>query len=266
MPALPAFVAALALAADPPKADPLVHIQKGTLPVIVSAPHGGRLPIPGVPERQARDLPDFATVRDVGTDALAERFAADLEKKLGGKVWLVVARFDRKYLDANRPPERAYEDDDARPVYDAYHAALAVACKAVKETHGAGLLLDVHGQGTYPGAVCRGTQNGKTVTLLRDRHGWAAVAGKNSVLGRLERAGYAVRPAADDGPAAREDRLYVGGHIVGTYGSHTAYAVDAIQLEFGSRLRDREAIPKTAAALADAVAAFHDAYLKAPGK
>lgn len=266
---MPVFVALAALAAaahPPPKAGPLVFVQKGTLPVIVSAPHGGRLPIPGVPERRDLNLPDFATVRDVGTDQLAERFAADLEKKLGGKVWLVVARFDRKYLDVNRPAERAYEADAAKPVYDAYHAALAAACQAVKETHGAGLLLDVHGQGTYPRAVARGTQNGRTVTLLRDRHGWAAVSGKNGVLGRLERAGYAVLPAADAGPAAREDRLYVGGHIVGTYGSHTAYGIDAIQLEFGSRLRDREVIPKTAADLADAVAAFHDAYLAAPGK
>ena len=264
---MPALLAALALAADPPpKPADLVLIQKGTLPVIVSAPHGGRLPVPGVPERRDLDVPGFATVRDVGTDLLAERFAADLEKRLGGRPWLVVARFDRKYLDVNRRPERAFEDDRAGPVYDAYHAALAAACKAVKEKHGAGLLLDLHGQGTYPKAVVRGTQDGKTVTLLRDRHGWPAVAGKNGVLGRLERAGYEVVPSADAGPAAREPPLYAGGHIVATYGSHTGYAVDAIQLEFGTHLRHRDAVPKTAADLADAVAAFHDAYLKRPGK
>lgn len=262
---MPALLAALALAdLPPPKAADLVLIRKGTLPVIVSAPHGGRLPIPGVPERRRLDTPEFATVRDVNTDLLAERFAAALEKKLGGKPWLVVARFDRLYLDANRRPERAYEDEKAKPVYDAYHAALAAACKAVKEEHGAGLLLDVHGQGTYPKAVVRGTRNGKTVALLRDRHGWAAVAGKNSVFGRLERAGYPVVPRGDAGPDAREDPLYAGGHIVATYGSHTGYAVDAVQLEFGTYLRQRDAIPKTAAALADAVAAFHEAYLGKP--
>ncbi|MBX9585040.1 MAG: N-formylglutamate amidohydrolase [Gemmataceae bacterium] len=260
MPALAVF-AALAAGPAPNPAD-LVLIQKGTLPVIVSAPHGGRLPIPGAPERTRYEVPEFATVRDANTDLLAEQFAAALERKLGGKPWLVVARFDRKYLDANRPPGRAYEDAAAEPVYDAYHAALAAACKAVKEEHGAGLLLDVHGQGTYPKAVARGTRDGKTVGLLRERHGWAAVAGKNGVLGRLERAGYEVIPAADAGPDAREDRLYAGGYTVSTYGSHTAYAVDAIQLEFGTRLRDREAVGRTAADLADAVAAFHGAYLK----
>jgi N-formylglutamate amidohydrolase len=266
MPALPAFLALAAAAADPPKAADLVLIQEGTLPVIVSAPHGGRLPIPGVPERAGFDVPEFATVRDAGTDLLAERLAAELGKTLGGRPWLVVARFDRKYLDANRPPGRAYEDERAGPVYDAYHAALAAACKAVKEEHGAGLLLDIHGQGTYPRAVVRGTRDGKTVTLLRDRHGWAAVAGRNSVLGRLERAGYEVIPPADAGADAREDRLYAGGYTVATYGSHTGYGIDAVQLEFGTRLRSPAAVPTTAADLADAVAAFHDAYLKAPAK
>ena len=47
-----------------------------------------------------------------------------------------------------------------------------------------------------------------------------------------------------------------------TYGSHTGYAIDAMQFEFGTHLREKDAYPKTAAALADSVAAFHDAYLK----
>ena len=34
----------------PTKTEDLVFIQKGTLPIIVSAPHGGKKPIPEVPE------------------------------------------------------------------------------------------------------------------------------------------------------------------------------------------------------------------------
>ncbi|MBX9627611.1 MAG: N-formylglutamate amidohydrolase [Gemmataceae bacterium] len=259
--AAPLALAAVAPAADPPpKPDPLVLVQKGTLPVIVSAPHGGRLPIPDVPERVGAGVRLFATVRDVNTAELADRFAADLERVTGGTAWLVAARFDRKYLDVNRPPDGAYEDDRAKPVYDAYHAALAAACKAVKEKHRAGLLLDLHGQGAFPNAVCRGTRDGKTVGLLVERHGRAALTGKHGVLGRLERAGYEVLPPAGR-PAAKEEPAFAGGHIVDTYGSHTGYAIDAIQVEFGSYLRDRAALSKTAADLADAVAAFHAEYL-----
>ena len=87
----------------------------------------------------------------------------ELEEQLDGKPWLVVARFDRKYVDANRSAEEGYESEKAKPTYDAYHSALAAACKAVKEKHGRGLLLDIHGQGEFKDAICRGTRNGKTV-------------------------------------------------------------------------------------------------------
>lgn len=247
---------------EPAQPEPLVSIQKGTLPIIVSAPHGGKRPIPEVPERLGAGVKMFATVRDGNTSELAEKFVAALEKQLGGKVWFAIARFDRKYLDVNRPREGAYENDRAKPVYDAYHDALTAACKAVKEKHGAGLLLDIHGQGLFEHQICRGTANGKSVKLLLERHGRPALVGKNSVLGRLERAGYKVLPPCDAAQETKEQSQYNGGFMVQNYGSHTGFGIDVIQLELGTQLREREAYPKTASDLADAVAAFHDAYLK----
>lgn len=256
-------VAVGAVAADPaPKADELLLVQKGTLPVVISAPHGGRKAIPDVPERVGKGITNFATVLDNNTAELAEQLAALLERDLKAKPWLVVARFTRKHLDANRPREHAYEHDKAKPLYDAYHAALEEACKAVKKQHGRGLLLDMHGQGAHPAAICRGTQNGKTVSLLVDREGWSAVRGKNSVLGRMETLGYKVLPAGDALLTAKEEAGFTGGHIVGTYGSHTAFAIDAIQLEFGSHLRAKEKLDPLAKDLCEAVRAFYDAYLK----
>ncbi len=246
----------------PAKPEDFVLVQKGTLPVIVSAPHGGRNKLPDVPERRGAGVEKFATVRDENTAELAERFAAALEKQLGGKPWLVVARFERKYVDANRPPGAAYESDRARPYYAAYHDPLAAACRAVQKQFGRGLLLDVHGQGQIPDSILRGTQNGKTVALLLERFGRPALTGKNSVLGRMERAGYKVVPACDADPSTKEEPRFNGGFTVGHYGSHGGDGIDALQLEFGSNLREREAYPKTARDLADAVAAFHDEYLK----
>jgi predicted N-formylglutamate amidohydrolase len=53
----------------------------------------------------------FATGRDNNTDELAETIAVRLEKRLNAKPFLVVARVERKYLDANRPTESAYESE-----------------------------------------------------------------------------------------------------------------------------------------------------------
>src|SRR5262249_17224332 len=208
---------------EPAKPEDLVLVRKGTLPVIVSAPHGGRKDVPGVPERRGVGVEKFATVRDERTDLLAEVFVAELEKKLGGKPWVVIARFDRRFIDANRPRDGAYETDKAKPFYDAYHDPLIAACKAVKEKFGRGLLLDIHGQGVMLATLCRGTQNGKTVTLLKDRFGWPAVAGKNSVMGQMERSGYKVFPPGSADPSTKEEPRFNGGHTVGTYGSHTGY-------------------------------------------
>lgn len=254
-------VPALALAQSPVvKPEDFVIVRKGTLPVIVSAPHGGRQPLPDIPIRFGNNIEKFVIARDENTAEIARTLATETEALLGGRVGLVVARFERKQIDANRPADGAYESEAAKPFYDHYHAALAAACKAVKESHGRGLLLDIHGQSSFKDAVCRGTQNGKTVKLLRERFGKPAVSGKDSVLGFLQAKGYAVRPAGDsDGP---EEPKYTGGHTVGTYGSHTAYGIDAIQLELGSDLRNKDAYAKTAKDIAAAVKAFHDAYLK----
>jgi N-formylglutamate amidohydrolase len=256
------FTAPPAVAADEPKPADLVLVQKGTLPIIVSAPHGGSMKVPGVPERSGKGVANFYAVSDSNTLELTEVFAAELEKQLGGKPWLVVARFDRKYIDANRPPEGAYETDKAKPYYDAYHDALTAACKAVKKEFGRGILLDVHGQGEFDDAICRGTQNGKTVTLLKERFFWPAVSGKRSVLGQMQRGGYKVRPDCDAPEKTKEDAKFSGGYTVGTYGSHTGYGIDAIQLEFGTDLRDTNRYRQTAKDLADAVAVFYEEYLK----
>lgn len=253
---------AFAAGEEPKKAEEPVSVQKGTLPIIVSAPHGGKIPLPDVPERIGLDVKMFAKVRDTNTDLLAEKFIAAIEKQLGGKVWFVIARCERRFVDFNRPREGAYENDKAKPAYDAYHTALDSACKAVKEKHGSGLLLDIHGQGAFEGQICRGTQNGKSVSLLVQRHGRAALTGKNSVLGQMERAGFKILPACDAAEDVKEEAKFNGGFMVQNYGSHTGYGIDVLQLEFGTHLRERAAYPKTAAALADAVAVFHDAYLK----
>jgi N-formylglutamate amidohydrolase len=250
-------------ALDSPKPEDLILIQKGTLPVIVSAPHGGRKQVPDVPERIGKGLTNFQTVLDANTAELAEVFAGELEEHLRGKPWLVVARFERKYLDANRPAEQGYESEKAKPYYDAYHAALAAACKAVKTQFGRGLLIDLHGQGDFKDAICRGTKNGKSVTLLKDRDGWQALTGKRSVLGHLQRVGYRVLPSCDADASTKEEAKFNGGHIINTYGSHTGYAIDAIQLEFGTALRakEKDRYSRTAKDLAAAVAVFHDEYL-----
>ena len=244
----------------PPVSD-LVTTQEGMLPVILSAPHGGTKDVPAVAPRKGEGLPvgssGFFVGRDTNTEELAHAIASAIEKKTGKKPYLVVAKFHRKYIDANRPPEIAYEDARAKPTYDAYRQTLAAYCRAVKKTYGRGLLLDNHGQGVMKDAVIRGTKDGKTVALLIQRYGEKAHTGPNSFFGLLSANGCKVFP---EKLADKEYATLNGGNIVQTYGTGD-YGIDAIQLEFGGDFREKAQLTDTADKVAATVEKFATLYL-----
>lgn len=239
-----------------------IRVQKGKLPIIISAPHGGTREIPEVEARKGEGMEKgasgFFTGRDVGTEQLALAVAAEVKKKFGREPWYVISRVHRKYIDFNRPAEIGFEDPDARPVYEHYHGSIAEACREIAEEHRCGLLIDIHGQGSSRSTVFRGTRNGKTTELLQQRFGKSAQTGEQSLFGLLASRGWKVNPNPFDG---KEQAGFTGGFIVGTYGSHQQTAIDAVQLEFGADYTNQEARQKTAAVLADALAAYAEKYL-----
>lgn len=239
----------------------LVATQKGQLPIILSAPHGGTRDVPNVPPRKGEGLEKgskgFFAGRDSRTEELAYALAEAIEKKMGKKPYYVVAQFHRKYIDANRMPEIAYEDPRAKPVYDAYRQALDRYCREVLKVHGRGLLLDLHGQGALKDSVIRGTKDGKTVSLLIQRYGQKAHSGPQSFFGLLAANGLKVYPA---NLTDKEYPTLNGGNIVQTYGSEM-YGIDAIQLEFGGDFRAADKLKETASTVAATVADFAKLYL-----
>lgn len=237
----------------------LITIRPGTVPIVLTAPHGGTLPVPGVPKRKGDGISKFVTVRDTGTSELAERLADAIAKKLGGRPYLVIARFSRRYIDANREARLAYESKKAKPIYDAYHSAIEDAKKDIVKKWGRGVLLDIHGQGAERETIFRGTNDTKTVKHLLDRFGRGALIGPKSLFGVLEKNSVKVKPACRS--TAREDRRYNGGFTVQRHGSRDGGSIDAIQLEFGAALRLAKGRPRTAELLAEAVVAFAKEFL-----
>ncbi len=240
----------------------LIFVQAGELPIILSAPHGGRKTVHGIEPRTGETVPtrsgEFVVTRDLGTEELTTLIALGLERRLGKRPYVVTLLAHRKYLDPNRPAEVAYEAAPAKVVYDAYHAALNKFCREVQTKHRSGLLLDIHGQQTLPDAVARGSKHGKTVILLRERFGEAAHIGEASFFGRLRSAGLKVFPDPLNG---QDHPKFTGGYIVQTYGSHQGFGLDAMQLEFGSELRSVENRPATADAVVDSIVRFCGDYL-----
>ncbi|MBL9092692.1 MAG: N-formylglutamate amidohydrolase [Planctomycetaceae bacterium] len=265
--ATPESPAAPTRAAKAAPSDPLIDVRRGTIPIIICAPHGGGDKIPEVSQRKQkpvdppRGTPKWVTGADVRTRELAQKIVADLETRLGGKPYFVMARFHRRYIDANRAPEHSYEDDDAKFYYDAYHDAAAEFCAEVQKKFGAGLVFDVHGQASFKDEILIGTVGGVTVKLLLERHGRGALVGREGLVGRMLDAGLKVKPALDSETLNVAAGLN-GGYTVQTYGSHRPTALDAIQLEYGTDLRSPEKLDDTARRSAEAIAGFYQAYFQ----
>lgn len=249
---------------SPEQRKPLITAAGGGLPIIISAPHGGRSVVENTPGRKGTGVERFVAGSDANTYELAMKIADGLEKEFGQRPYIVFARFQRRFADANRDPKNAYEHDNAKFHYDAYHAALAEATADVRKRWGRGLLLDVHGQGVEINGIFRGTRDGKACTDLIKREGVAAVIGPKSIFGQFAQKGYPIFPQPEQDALGTEVR-YNGGFITEHYGSHNGTAIDAIQLEFGANLRKKEALEKTAGDAVAAIAVFARAYLPAAG-
>jgi N-formylglutamate amidohydrolase len=241
--------------------DELVSVQRGSIPVVISIPHGGRADIAGAEERTLG-----IRSRDVATDEVGLLVVQELTAELGGKPYYVMAQFSRRYADANRGPglreEEAYESAAARAHYEAYHRALREYVDEVRERFGGGILIDIHGQSRRPGQIVRGTVRGQTVTAMLERHGLEALIGPDSIFGQLHEMGYEVEPQVSDpenSPA--DEEIYIGGYIVRAYGSHSDNGIDSIQVEIGRDHRREDVRRQTAEDLAKAIAVYVRAYL-----
>jgi N-formylglutamate amidohydrolase len=236
-----------------------IFTQRGTIPIILTVPHGGRLPVPGVAERRSG-----TKVRDEYTDELAMEISRHLERLLGGRPYIVMAKFGRPYVDANRAEKEAFENDKAAPYYRAYHAAArAFVDEARMKWPGGALLIDVHGQSDHPESIMRGTGNGKTVQALVRRAGRGAISGPQSVFGKLEAYGYKVLPPIDNDTQPEE---LSGNYTLRAYGSQNPDGVDAIQIETGRDIRGEgpagKNFQKYCKDLAESISTFYRAYLQ----
>lgn len=264
-PAATASPAASAPAASQPRE--LVTILPGDWPVILSAPHGGRLPIAGATTRTGANVlikkgvkNTFTMAFDGNVDQIALQLADEVQKRTGKRPYVVVANFSRRFVDANRGPEEAYEADAGRAVYDQYHEAIAKFRAGINAKWRRGLILDIHGHGRDPSAIIRGTADWATVRHLVEEFGKESVTGPGGLLGPLAAAGNPFVPPADQ-PDEKEFASLNGGYITRNYGSFQGGNFDAVQLELGGKYRKPENIPTFVSQLADGLVPFARKYL-----
>jgi N-formylglutamate amidohydrolase len=240
----------------------LVSRSQGAMPVILTCPHGGDRQPPGVPKsRTGVDLPSdcrFEINTDRFTRTITRGVAQVLFDVFGDAPYVVIANFDRAFIDANRREECAFEDQDAKPFYEEYHNTVRNFVDEIRTDNGGlGLLFDLHGTTQItndPAEVYLGTLNGQAIFSLLSRDS-LAMSRRRSLPGLLREAGYVV--------SAKIPETLRGDFTLETYGSSKADGVDAIQIEIESTLRTdaskREAfIEDLAYAMSSLIARYAD--------
>lgn len=227
-------------------------VQEGELPILLTAPHGGKLSIQNIQERKKG-----VNIRDAYTFELTLGISKALHDKIGKSPYIVAAHCNRKYIDFNRTKEEAYEDESMKPIYEKYHEYIAEFISKIKQqlSDEKKLLIDIHGQGSDFNTIFRGTQDKITVTSLLAQYGEDALTGPSSIMGILSAKGYTLFPSVLDNHTI-EHASFNGGFTVGCYGSHNEDGIDAIQLEFGKSFRLPKNMNHTAQDMASAIATF----------
>lgn len=172
----------------------LVKRHRGTMPIILTCPHDGTESPPNVRERTAAATPascQFNTGRDRETALITESVAQKILDLTGLSPYVVIARFHRRFIDANRSSDCAFIDSDARPFYNEFHDRISGFINQVLlQNSNQGFLFDIHGftEGVDDNAdIALGTANGATLRPDFDRARIFMQHGLHGLLGSVRR-------------------------------------------------------------------------------
>ncbi len=120
-----------------------IEYLAGDLPLILSAPHGGRERPDELPDREQGT---FAF--DTNTQELARAIADELHTRTGHWPHLIICRVNRRKIDCNREiGEGAAGNPLAEQAWRDFQGFIDSAQAAVAKQQGRGLYIDLHGHG-----------------------------------------------------------------------------------------------------------------------
>lgn len=264
-----------------------IEVRTGTLPIILTVPHGGGLKPENVLARRYG-----VTGTDSNTIPLSELIIEELESRYGGRPHVIISRLHRSRLDPNREiKEAAQGEPTAEAAWHLFHNSADKARDAVMRRHGLGLLLDIHGhrhldQRVELGYLVTNEQlrpsdaalNADAAliasTSIRDLDRRSPVTfaellrGPYSLGSLLEARGFRSVPSSDKPRPGIMASYFSGAYNVAAHGSCNGGTVSAIQVECPwNGIRDKpENQRRFAKALADALGVYFETHFGRPLK
>lgn len=232
----------------------------GTLPLVITAPHGGQIEAAEIPDRTFG-----VTVTDTNTLPLILAIRDTLIAHTGHAPHVIFARLDRVKLDPNREiVEAAQGSPFAEQAWHEFHGWTEEARAHVQQQFGEGFYVDIHGHGHTEQRVELGylissaalaasdvaLDGSPTVWTNSSIHALAEASplpfsdllrGPMSVGGLLNDEGVRAVPSPDE-PDPGGEPFFTGGYNTAQYGSRDGGTVDGVQFEHHfSGLRDTQA-------------------------
>lgn len=113
----------------------------GDLPLVISAPHGGREKPDEIPVREKG-----VVQMDANTQELARAIAEEIHARTGHRPHLIICRLHRQKLDCNREiVEAAAGSPVAEKAWTEYHGFIDQALKTAITSAGKAFYIDLHG-------------------------------------------------------------------------------------------------------------------------
>ena len=263
-----------------------IEYHSGSLPIILSVPHGGWMDPTEIPNRT-----QGITEIDTNTYQLTKTIMDTLAARFGGKPHVILCLLKRLKLDVNREELEAAEGNIyGERAWAEYHHYLDIAKELVTVNHGSGIVFDIHGHGENPdgyydlrtwlGYLIKGDEldlpdeelnteafkDKSSIRALADSSAFAfvnIVRGETSLGTILDSLGYECVPSVNDpGPAG--SRYFSGGYITARHGSRDGGIISAIQVELPQPgIRDTEENrSRYASAFATAVNTYYGHHLE----
>ena len=119
----------------------------GNLPIVISAPHGGKLVASDLPTRSGCGTNE----EDNNTDILIREIQKQCYALMGGYPHIIINNLSRSKLDPNRIESVATCNNAVTvPYFNAYHDFIDTAAMQVMADYGKGFYIDLHGQSHTP--------------------------------------------------------------------------------------------------------------------
>ncbi|RMH60696.1 MAG: T9SS C-terminal target domain-containing protein [Calditrichaeota bacterium] len=221
--------------------------RPGSLPVIISAPHGGFLSPASIPDRTYGVM-----VTDSKTYETAVAISEAFFTRTGAFPHVIVCRLKRTKLDANRSIDEAAQGNaEAEQAWHDYHRFIETAKDSVSRHYGQGFYIDLHGHGHPKQRLELGyllsvndLRNGSLnisniISKSSFRHLASVVPhafdtlirGRGSIGSLFDSIGYPSVPSETTPYPLEDDPYFSGGYSTHRHGSANGGVIDGFQLE-----------------------------------